>query len=645
MGGKSDGGKGALIAESRQMADRARAEMEKVQLPDIEKMKLALEEDRLVGLLNAEELADTQFKDIRIDPRYEQAQRDALFEYDRMSKEGMSLADKIGLEEISQSVSAQDKARRDSILSSMQERGALDSGESLAAQLQGAQASTQSAQQRGNEMNKAMIQARRDALSNKANLGGKLAEQDYGRQSNVAQSMDAINKFRTQNRQNVNQQNLAAKQGISSGNVELRNTQQQYNKQLIQQDFNNQMARQGAIAGAYGAQAANALSSSDRMTPKKGMGAMIGTGVGAAAGAYFSAGNPQATAAGANVGGAVGSQFADGGLKGQSFFGGGLKNTPSIADIRQMDESQAPEVFDPYKKYTPGQQLAMNGMNNFGTFNPNAPIDREPKFTNLLKNVFSGKPKDPLAVEPAVTPAVPAMPEADSLKKKEDDAFMQSQLSGIASNLRGYNDGGIGEQPKVYKTYSDKYVSSGNMNPKIIADLHEKMLPKEYVKNERFNIHKDYDNQMPFASLNNDEYIQSLLGGNKNKFLEKRYPDGYESLDPDLVDQYLKRRGFSGFNDGGVRVDEAVDMGMMKPNVNAQKELLAVARGDIMPEDSSGGRIIGGNSYSGDKLPDRINSGEMVFNLHQQDNMKSELDNKTAEVEGFRKLLRMIGKK
>lgn len=444
MGSKSDGGKGALISESRDLAERARQAIDKVNLPDIEKMKLQLEEDQLVGLLNAEETPDSELKNIQLDPRYQQAQLDALSEYERMSKDGLSLADRIGLDEINQSVANQDKARRDSILASMAERGALDSGEALAAQLQGAQASAQSAQAQGNELNKAMIQARRDALSNRSNLAGQMSQQDYGRQAEMAKSMDAINQFRSQNRQNVNQYNLGNKQQISSGNVNLRNTQQQYNKQLQQQDFENQMKKQGAIAGAYGNQSQNALQAASMAQGKAGLGGVIGTLAGAGLG-YAATGDAKGASAGANIFGAAGSQMADGGIK-------------------------------PY--LTPEQELA----------------------------------------------------------KKEDDDFVNSQLLGIASNLKRYADGGL-------------------------------------------------------------------------------------------------------------RVDEAADMGLVKPNMNAQKELLAMARGDIMPEDSSGGRIIGGSSYSGDKLPDRINSGEMVFNLPQQHNIKEELDNKTAEVEGFRKLLRMIGKK
>lgn len=526
MGSKNDGGRGALISESRDLAEKARQAISQVNLPDIEKMKLQLEEDQLVGLLNAEETPDTELKNIKVDPRYQQAQLDALSEYDRMSKEGLSLADRIGLDEINQSISNQDKARRNSILAAMQERGALDSGESLAAQLLGAQASTQSAQQQGNELNKAMINARRDALANRSNLAGQLSEQDYGRQSEMAKSMDAINQFRAQNRQNVNQYNLGNKQQIASGNVNLRNTQQQYNKELNQQQFNNEMAKQGAIASAYGNQSQNALQAASMAQGKKGLGGVIGTlvgaGIGGAIGAKSGQG-AQGAATGANIFGSAGSQMADGGIKGQTFWNGGLKNSPSIADLRQSDEMQTPTTFDPYKKSTAAEQISQSRMNNFGTFDPYKKRDSSPgTFADFFNKLMASKQPQ-------------KQPEMDDSKKQEQD-FLNQQLSGVANNFRNYAEGGI-------------------------------------------------------------------------------------------------------------RTDEAMDMGLIQPDENAQKELLAIARGDIMPEDSSHGRIIGGNSYSGDKLPDFLNSKEMVLNVDQQDNIKHDLDSKTAELEGLRKMFQLLGKK
>lgn len=561
MGGKSDGGKSALIAQSAANAEKARQALEKVNLPDIEKMKLALEEDRLIGQLQAENAPDTEIKDIQLDPTYAKAQREALSEYDRQSKEGLSLADRIGMDELNQSISNQDKARRDSILSSLAERGALDSGESLAAQLQAAQASTQNAHQAGNELNKQMIQARREALGNKANLAGQLSNQDYDRQSEMAKSMDAINQFRAQNRQNVNQTNLQNRQNISSSNVGLRNTQQQFNKNLNQQQFNNEMAKQGGIANAYSSQAANNLQAAAMATPKQGLGGVIGTLAGAGLGAYAgsqSGQGAQGAAAGANIGGATGSQFSDGGMKyncgGTKYNDGGVCYScggihyanGGLADLRQMDEAKAPEVFNPYAKYTPGEQLKMNQtMNTQQSPNPytNPGAAQQAGGTDSLglENWLKSRKQalsSPQSASPLAPADAPIVDPAAQFQQKQDQNFMNNQLSGIANNLRG------------------------------------------------------------------------------NKYKE-----------------------------GGLRIDDMVSMGMTKPNVNAQKELLAIARKDIMPEDSSGGRIIGGSSFSGDKLPDSINSGEMVLNLDQQHNVKQELDDKTAELNGFKKLLTLIGRK
>lgn len=104
-------------------------------------------------------------------------------------------------------------------------------------------------------------------------LGGQVRSQDFNEQSAKAQAADSISRFNAANRQDVlaknvgtrnaaNQANLTESQRIADANAQMRNNQQQYNKELQQQRFDNQSrivsGRSGALqtqAGQLGQQA------------------------------------------------------------------------------------------------------------------------------------------------------------------------------------------------------------------------------------------------------------------------------------------------------------------------------------------------------------------------------------------------------
>lgn len=494
MGSKSDGGRGEAIAAGRQAADRAAAQYSGIDLPERIKQELFLENYVNEGNLTPEELQDTQLAGITLDPRYKQAQLEALQEMRDLKKIGLGAEDRYALSQIQDQLAAKNQASQAGVLRDMAERGTLDSGEQLAAQLSASQGSAQTANQQGQALAAQAAAARRQALEQSSNMAGQLRQADYGQQSDVARARDVAAQFNAQNRYSTQQQNLANKQRLSEANVGLRNTQQQYNKELIQKEFENKMAKAQGVANAYGMQANTAMTAAQLAQPKKGLGGVIGTLAGAGIGGY--AGGATGAQTGANVGGAVGGYFSEGGIQ------------------------------DPYK------QAEYN--------NP------QPHFTNWLKDQFS-----------------PEQPTGMADLRKFDEQALKQPIQEVA--------------PKQESAWA-KYAG--------LASALDSNLQKSQAQPEQ----------------------QRLIN----------------------IPQNTKY-----FNDGGVK----------ELNPDAQKELLAVARGDIMPEDSSSGRIIGGNSPTGDHLPDRINSHEMVLNVPQQDLVKKELDEKTAQNKGFMKIMELLGKR
>ncbi len=106
------------------------------------------------------------------------------------------------------------------------------------------------------------------ALIAGGNLGSSIANQSFNQQATVGNANDAISRFNAQNRQEVgnlntanrnNAQvaNLGERQRIADANAATANQQQQYNKQLGQQNFENQFQKASGVASGYQNQAGN----------------------------------------------------------------------------------------------------------------------------------------------------------------------------------------------------------------------------------------------------------------------------------------------------------------------------------------------------------------------------------------------------
>lgn len=294
-------GKSEMRQANRLMRDNI-ARLEAIGIPTIEAQKIALESPELVGLLEAEILGPSRFEEIQMDPRLQAAQMAALEDITGVTEAGgLDAQTRLALEEGLGRVAGAEQAR----LQQLREDPTLGQGQKLALQAQAVQGAGQGGRDVALQTAAQAQQARMAALGQQANLASGMQQQQLGLAGQKASAADAIAQFNAQNRQGVAAQNLAARQAIANQAVATRNQQEMYNKGLIQQQFQNEMAKatgvtggQTALANLYGQQAAAAQQAQQAQT-----GAIMGA-AGTVAGAVF--GGPSGAVIGSRVGSNLG---------------------------------------------------------------------------------------------------------------------------------------------------------------------------------------------------------------------------------------------------------------------------------------------------------------------------------------------------
>lgn len=306
MGGKSERkAAAALQAQSQAQINAALKDIEALQIPDIEKQKLQLNLMSEAGFMDAEQLQ--REGEVQLDPRMRQAQMEALSQLRERGQTGLTEEDKAVQDIMLRDVAAQEQASQKGLMQGMAERGMLDSGAQLATQLSGQQAAYTRGANQASQNAIAAAQARRDALAQSANLASGMEAQDFSRGTQERGYRQAIDQFNAQNRQNVAEKNL----GIKQQDIGLQNQQQMYNKELLQQQFQNQQGLTQMKSNARLGQATNLQNQANAMAQagaqKSGA---LGSVAGMAAGAAL--GGTAGAQIGANVGGAV---FSDKNMK------------------------------------------------------------------------------------------------------------------------------------------------------------------------------------------------------------------------------------------------------------------------------------------------------------------------------------------
>jgi hypothetical protein len=189
----------------------------------------------LAGILNPEQLQETELRNILRNEQARQAQLDVLGEYQDLSQTGLTAVDRAALSEIQNQIATQERGQREAILQNMAQRGLSGSGTELAANLLAGQSASQRASQMGMDQAAQAQQARLQALGNVAQMGRGLEETDFERASREAQASDVINQFNTQNKISAQAQNLANKQDVMNLTNQQRNRLREANTDLVNQ--------------------------------------------------------------------------------------------------------------------------------------------------------------------------------------------------------------------------------------------------------------------------------------------------------------------------------------------------------------------------------------------------------------------------
>lgn len=267
-----------------------------LELPSVGDLELQLQQLVQQGVLTPEEaqaefMGRSEMDGVSIDPAYKKAQMDALLGLQDISDGGLTAMDEVNLNKIRNEELTAARGQREAILQNAAQRGISGSGLELMSQMQNQQDAATRSSQRDMEVAATAQERALQALIQGGQLGGQMQAQDFNQQAQKAQANDAISQFNTQNKQAVNManvnarnqaqaQNLAMKQDVANQNVATQNQQQQYNKQLLQQNYENELKkRQGQAGIAQGnAQAAGQNSQNTANANNQLIGGLIGAG-------------------------------------------------------------------------------------------------------------------------------------------------------------------------------------------------------------------------------------------------------------------------------------------------------------------------------------------------------------------------------
>ena len=288
-------------AQANDLRQKAMDMIAGIRVPTVEEQKLMLEHPEVMGELQPmieQHIAQdpSAMEAIQGDPRLKAAQMSALDEMSGLSKGGLNDSDKAALEQIRRGAAAQDQAKQGQILQEMQARGQGGSGAELIARLKSAQSGADSAQSAGLEQAKMAQQRALQALSMEGSMSSQMRGQDFSEQSDVARAKDLINQFNTQNKQQVQGRNVSSgnqaqaanltnKQNIANVGVDINNTQQKYNKELIRQKYMDDMSKAQVMTQMMMGQAAAANQTGGREAGMwTGIGNSVAGGIGGMAG-------------------------------------------------------------------------------------------------------------------------------------------------------------------------------------------------------------------------------------------------------------------------------------------------------------------------------------------------------------------------
>lgn len=182
----------------------------------------------------AEQLGPSDLSKIQSDPELVSAQKDALAEVLRVGRDGgLRLEDKAALNEATGAAARAGTGNYRRVLEDRAQRGISGSGDELVASMKAGQDAAQGASNAGLRVAADAQRRSLDAMLSGGRLAGEMRGQEFGEKSRVAEAQDAIKRF----------------------NAEGRTAASQYNNQIAQQGFGNQMTVLDRKAGGLRDQA------------------------------------------------------------------------------------------------------------------------------------------------------------------------------------------------------------------------------------------------------------------------------------------------------------------------------------------------------------------------------------------------------
>lgn len=234
-------------------------------------------------------LGPSASESISLDPRAKQAQLNVLSKLQGITdNNGQDAMSQAANQRLRSDVNQNLQGNLGAIQQNLATRGLSGGMSEMVAKQNEAQNSANRQAQMGLDIN-AQAQSRAlQALSQQGQLGGQIQSNDYNQAANRANSMDAISKFNAQNAQGVQQRNVDSRnsamvnnaqnqQNAANQNVAVKNSAQLNNNNLVQQDFENQMNKAGALSDAQKQRAA--LAEQRRQQAISGTAQIIGAGV------------------------------------------------------------------------------------------------------------------------------------------------------------------------------------------------------------------------------------------------------------------------------------------------------------------------------------------------------------------------------
>jgi hypothetical protein len=266
----------AKQATSQKQAQRilqaAQAKIDALKPPNPEDQKLFFEQFQSAGQLNPTledkvSAGNSSMEGVSTDPALRQAQQNALAKLQQVGAEGLTAEDKFALSQIQSSNRQQERGSREAILQGMQRRGMGGSGNELMAKLQAQQSAADRNNMQGMQQASMAQQRALDAMMASGRMAGSMRDQDFGEKSKIAEARDVMSRFNanlmsgsnTRNTDRINTadaSNLANKQAVMNANTNLSNSQQEYNKGLLQQNYQNQLNQATASGNLATGQAA-----------------------------------------------------------------------------------------------------------------------------------------------------------------------------------------------------------------------------------------------------------------------------------------------------------------------------------------------------------------------------------------------------